>query len=302
MSKDPTKIAETRRFFDPWTRHTFLTYTVREYLESFESPYQKIEVFDAEDFGKVLALGGVTNVTERDESGYHEMLVHIPLLAHPCPKRVLIIGGGDGGALREVLKHPEVEEAWLVDIDAEVVRMARTYFPSLAASLDHPRAHVRIDDGLAFVANAAADGEQFDVILVDSTDPVDAAVELFTEAFYRNCATLLGERGILVPQSDSPIFYLDRVAGVVHSLQTCFQHVSLYWGQVTAYPGGVWAYSFASNALKPRTITPSPARTAALEPHLHYFNRHLFHAAFALPTYIQRALHSETLSGLAKPR
>ncbi len=286
-------MTEPKRYFDPWTKHTHLTFTVKQSYESFATPFQTIDVFEAEDFGTVLALGGVTNVTDRDESGYHEMLAHVPLLAHPNPKRVLIIGGGDGGTLREVLRHPEVERAVLVDIDGEVIRVARQYFPHLAVALDDPRAEVIVGDGLAYVEVAAAQGEHFDVILVDSTDPVDAAVELFTETFYRHCAKLLGEHGILVPQSDSPTFYLDRVTDVYRKLAGIFRNTSLYLGQVTAYPGGVWAYTAASQSVDVKLNTQRNDRIARLEPQLRYANGDFIQAAFALPTYVKRALAQE---------
>jgi spermidine synthase len=283
----------TQRYFDPWTKHTHLTYTVREVFENFDSPFQHIDVFEAEDFGTVLALGGVTNVTDRDESGYHEMLAHAPLLAHPHPKHVLIIGGGDGGTLREVLRHPEVERAVLCDIDGEVIRVSRQYFPQCAAALDDPRAEVVVGDGLAYVEQAAKDGRRFDVILVDSTDPVDAAVELFTETFYRHCAACLGDTGILVPQSDSPTFYLQRVTDVFRKLSGIFAHTSLYLGQVTAYPGGVWAYTAASQGIDVAHAVATAAqgpRMQRLEAFLRYANGPFLAAAFALPNYVRRAL------------
>ena len=272
------------RYFDPWTKNTFLTFTVTKFHESFETPFQKIEVFEALDYGMVLALGGVTNVTERDESGYHEMLTHMARFAHPSPKRVLIIGGGDGGTLREVLRHPEVEEAHLVDIDGEVSRDSRQYFPDVAAALDHPKARVIVDDGVAFVERAVANREQYDLILVDSTDPVDAAVDLFTEGFYRNCAALLGENGILVPQSDSPSFYLDRVARIHELLSSIYKHARLYLGQTLSYPGCVWAFTAASQVPVPE------ARVAALEPELRVFNAEIMRACIALPNYIKRRI------------
>ncbi|MSP90211.1 MAG: polyamine aminopropyltransferase [Myxococcales bacterium] len=283
----------TDRYFDPWTAATHLTYSVRQMYESFESPFQKIEVFEADDWGTVLALGGVTNVTDRDESAYHEMLAHVPLLAHPHPRRVLIIGGGDGGTLREVLRHPEVERAVLCDIDGEVIRVARQYFPQCAAALDDPRAEVVVGDGLAYVEQAARAGAAFDVILIDSTDPVDAAVELFTDAFYRHCAACLGPDGILVPQSDSPVFYAGRVADVYAKLAAIFGHVALYCGQVVAYPGGYWAYTAASQGVDVRAACAAAAggaRMLRLEPTLRYTNGAHMAAAFALPTYVQRAL------------
>jgi len=281
---------ENKRYVDPWTRATSLMYTVTHFHESFESEYQRIDVFEAEDWGTVLALGGVTNVTDRDESSYHEMLAHVPLLIHPEPRRVLIIGGGDGGTLREVLRHPEVEHATLVDIDGEVIRCARAYFPRLAEAFDHPKAEVIVGDGLAYVASAAERGESFDVILVDSTDPVDAAVELFTEAFYASCARLLGDTGILVPQSDSPTFCIDRVVSIQRTLDRVFKHARPYLGQTVAYPGGLWAYTMATNGVRPAPTEDAHARLARFAPELRYLNGDMFDAAFALPSYIHRAM------------
>ncbi|MBI5611404.1 MAG: polyamine aminopropyltransferase [Deltaproteobacteria bacterium] len=281
-------------YLDPWTRSTYLTFTVTKVHEIFETPFQTVDVFEAEDWGTVLALGGVTNVTDRDESGYHEMLAHPALLAHPNPKKVLIIGGGDGGTLREVLRHPEVEKCVMVDIDGEVIRVGRQYFPQVASALDDPRAEVIVGDGLAYVEEHAAAGDQFDVILIDSTDPVDAAVELFTEKFYRHCATLLGQTGILVPQSDSPTFYLDRVAGVYRMLSAIFANTRLYLGQVTAYPGGLWAYTAASQTIDVGTAqNPQSVRMQRLEGQLRYGNGDFFRGVFALPTYVRRALAGE---------
>ena len=286
------------RFDDPFTPSTHLSYTVTRYLESFESPYQRIDVFEAEDFGTVLALGGVTNVTDRDESAYHEMLAHVPLFAHPNPQRVLIIGGGDGGTLREVLRHPSVTSCVLVDIDAEVIRCARTYFPALSEAFDDSRAEVIVGDGLAYVRDAAAAEERFDVVLIDSTDPVDAAVELFTPAFYTDCATLTRGGGILVPQSDSPAFCIDRVRGIHEALGGIFAHVSAYVGQTMTYPGGLWAYIAASDTIDAATAPYDAARVEAMEPALRYFNEPLMRASFALPTYIRRGIRGEAPSAL----
>lgn len=281
------------RFDDPWTPKTFLSYTVTRVHESFESAYQKIDVFEAEDFGTVLCLGGVTNVTDRDESPYHELLAHVPLLAHPDPRRVLVVGGGDGGTLREVLRHPSVEEAVLVDIDAEVIRCAREYFPELSVSFDDPRADVIVGDGLAYVERAAAAGESFDVIVVDSTDPVDAAVELFTEGFYRSCATLLGQRGILVPQSDSPTFCMGRVVGIHRTLRDVFGQVTPYFGHCLTYPGASWAFMASTNGPAVGPGSAAPERWAPLEGELRYLNPEMYRAAFAQAEYVRRALAGE---------
>lgn len=277
------------KFHDPWTAQTTLTFTVTEFLEGFESEFQRIDVFETEEWGTVLALGGVTNVTDRDESPYHEMIAHIPLCAHPNPKRVLIIGGGDGGTLREVLRHPGVEQAVLVDIDGEVIRCAKRYFPELAAAMDSPRAEVIVGDGLAYVEEAAMNGEKFDVVLVDSTDPVDAAVELFTEHFYRSCAMLLGESGILVPQSDSPVFCIDRVKHIHDTLGGIFANVAPYLAQCVAYPGGYWCFIAATNG-PPVRPSVEPERLAPFLAQLRYLNAGVADACFALPQYVLHGL------------
>ena len=286
---------------DPWTPHTHLTYNVTRIHESFRSEFQQIDVFEAKDFGTVLCLGGVTNVTDRDESAYHEMIAHVPLMAHANPRRVLIIGGGDGGVLREVLRHPEVERAVLVDIDAEVIRVSRAHFPHLAAAMDDPRAEVIVGDGLAYVANAAKQGERFDVILIDSTDPVDAAVELFTEAFYRDCAKVAGDDGIVVPQSDSPVFYSGRTVEVQRNLARCFRFAQIYVGLMVAYPAGIWGYCLSSNGvdLNEAVQTIDEARFDALEPQLRFFNRGVYRWCAALPTFLQRKLDGQP--GLPEP-
>jgi spermidine synthase len=273
------------KFQDPWTSQTSLTFSVTEFLEGFESEFQRIDVFETEEWGTVLALGGVTNVTDRDESPYHEMLAHIPLCAHPEPKRVLIIGGGDGGTLREVLRHPGVEKAVLVDIDGEVIRCAKTYFPQMAAAMDSPRAEVIVGDGLAYVEQAAKNGEEFDVVLIDSTDPVDAAVELFTEHFYRSCAKLLGDHGILVPQSDSPVFCIDRVKQIHDTLDEIFETVAPYLAQCVAYPGGYWCFVAATNGPAARASL-RPERLEPFADRLRYLNAGVADACFALPQYV----------------
>lgn len=277
-------------YLDPWTKLTKIQLAVTDIYESFESEFQTIDVFETRDFGTVLALGGVTNVTDRDESSYHELLAHVPLFAHPNPKRVLVIGGGDGGTLREVLRHESVEEAVLVDIDGEVIRCARQYFPELSKSFDDPRATVIVGDGLAYVKEQQEAGAAFDVILVDSTDPVDAAVELFTRDFYESCAALLGDEGILVPQSDSPTFCLDRVAAIHRTLTDVFGHARLYLGQTVLYPGGYWAFVAASRGGDIAQRELPVDRMKAMEPQLRYFSAEFATGMFALPLYVRRAL------------
>lgn len=270
---------------DPLTQYTVMEHTVTQTYFSQETEFQQIDVFETAEFGTVLALGGVVNVSERDEVGYHEMLAHVPLMAHPNPRRVLIIGGGDGGTLREVVKHACVEEAVLVEIDAVVIEACKRYLPETAVGFEHPKARVIVGDGLAYVRDAAPGS--FDVILVDSTDPVDAGVVLFTEEFYRACHRALRADGILVPQSDSIVYYSDRVAGIAGTLRQIFSRVDFYTSSVPTYPGGLWSFAFASKGPHPH-MGIDAGRLEALEPACGYYNGALHRAAFALPTFLKR--------------
>lgn len=274
-------------FRDPLNRNTVTEHTVSEWLFSQETPYQQVDVFRTPEFGTVLALGGVINVSERDEIGYHEMLAHVPLFAHPNPRRVLIIGGGDGGTLREVVKHPQVEEAVMVEIDEVVVEQCKIHLPKVASAFDHPKAELIIGDGLAYV-NDAPDAS-FDVILVDSTDPVDAGVVLFTPEFYAACHRVLRADGILVPQSDSIVYQPARVAGVGKMLREQFERVDFYTSIVPTYPGSLWAFAFASKGPHPVEGLDSE-RVAALDAQLSYYHEDLHRAAFALPKYLRDQL------------
>jgi spermidine synthase len=272
-------------FRDPLTKHLVFEHTISQYLFSQETEFQQVDFFETPQFGTVLALGGVVNVTERDEAGYHEMLAHVPLFAHPNPRRVLIIGGGDGGTLREVVKHPELEKATMVEIDAVVVEKSKEFLPETACAFDHPKAELIIGDGLAYVREAETGS--FDVILVDSTDPVDAGVALFTPEFYAECHRVLRDQGILVPQSDSMIYYPERVAQIGRSLRELFSGVHFYTTHVPTYPGGLWSFAFASKGPDPLDGVDWD-RVARLEGGLNYYNAALHRASFALPTYLRR--------------
>ncbi|MDQ2694125.1 MAG: polyamine aminopropyltransferase, partial [Pseudomonadota bacterium] len=171
------------------------------------SPWQHVEVYATETFGNLLVIDGYIMLTERDNFLYHEMVAHPALFTHPAPRRVLIIGGGDCGTLREVLKHPEVQEATQVDIDEAVTRAAVQFFPALCAANADPRARLRFADGIQWVKDAPAG--RYDVIIVDSTDPVGPAEGLFGEAFFRDCQRALGADGLLAQQSESPLLDLD---------------------------------------------------------------------------------------------
>ena len=265
---------------DPVTKFVTVEHTITQWHFSQETEFQQVDVFESAEFGMTLALGGVVNVTERDEMGYHEMLAHVPLMAHPSPKRVLIIGGGDGGTLREVVRHEAVERVVMVEIDEVVVNVCKEYLPGCASAFGHERSELIIGDGLQYVKDAA-DGS-FDVILVDSTDPVDAAVELFTEDFYRECHRVLAPGGVLVPQSDSIFYYGDRVKKISASLREIYDSVDFYLTYVTTYPGTVWSFAFASKGTHPFGELHEE-RYAAMADELRYYSPELHRAAFVLP-------------------
>jgi len=235
-------MAQTFTERDPFSPITY-SYLMEEVLYQGRSQHQDILVFKSPFFGRVLVLDGVVQLTEWDEYYYHEMLAHVPLHAHPHPRRVLIIGGGDGGALREVLKHPGVEEVTLVEVDAQVVEVSRRFFPTLATGFADPRTRLIIAEGSAFLAGAPA---LFDVILVDSTDPVGLAANLFTQSFYQRAAQALTPEGMLTSQTESLHFHRDFVRQVQGRLAQVFPIVGLYAVPLATYAGNWWTFSIAS--------------------------------------------------------
>ncbi|MGH2348058.1 MAG: polyamine aminopropyltransferase [bacterium] len=225
---------------------------IDEILFDRRSAYQRVQIARSELFGRMLILDDAVQTTERDEFIYHEMLVHLPLVTHPGPRRVLIIGGGDGGALKEALKHPLVA-ATMVDIDGEVIAASRRYLPAISAgAFDHPRAHVRVEDGIAFVHTTA---EQFDCIAVDSTDPKGPGLALFSDEFFAGCARVLTDEGVLAVQSGSLLYQRSLGAQVVRALEALFPVVAPYWAPVPSYPGVLWGFTCASRRFDPRTLT-----------------------------------------------
>lgn len=263
--------------------HYGICLRIRETLYRKKSQYQFIEVLDTFSFGRLLVLDGAIMLTERDEFVYHEMLAHVPLCAHPEPRDVLIIGGGDGGTLREVLKHPSVRRVDLVEIDEEVVEASRKFFPGLSAGLDDPRAKVLIQDGIEFVKQRKG---EYDSILVDSTDPVGPAVGLFEEPFYRSLHQALRPDGVLSMQCGSPFFNGRFVGENQERLGATYPRVATYVAPIVTYPGGFWAFTFAGKKYGPlddgyaERFDQRELKTQYITPGVHQ-------AAFQLPRYIK---------------
>lgn len=260
---------------------------IKEKLHDEQTPFQRIEVYETEGFGTLMTIDGLVMLTDLDNFLYHEMMSHPALFTHPAPKRVLIIGGGDCGTLREVLRHPEVEGAWQVEIDERVTRAAEKYFPELCESNSDPRAHLHFEDGIKWVAEAA--DETYDVIIVDSTDPVGPAEGLFNEAFYHNVWRVLKPNGILVGQSESPLYHLDLIRSIHQALRRVgFADVVTMPFPQPVYPSGWWCATMAS---KDATVTNFREEAAANKPFkTRYYNAGIHRASLAAPELLREAL------------
>ena len=218
---------------------------LKEKIHDFQSPYQRVEVFQTTRFGKLMTLDGLVMVTERDEFVYHEMLVHPAMFTHADPKRVLIIGGGDCGTLREVLKHDSVQQVDMVELDQAVTEAAALHFPTLHAASFDPRARLYFQDGIAWVADA--EPGSYDVILIDSTDPVGPAQGLFSVDFYRDCQRALASGGVLAAQSESPLFHADLIRAMQRDLKAAgFADVATVDFPQCTYPSGWWSVTIGA--------------------------------------------------------
>lgn len=248
-------------------------------------------MFDSASHGRVLVLDGAIQVTEADEFIYQEMLAHVPLIAHGAPKRVLIVGAGDGGVLRRVLQHNTVEAAVMVEIDGEVVRVAREFMPAISGNAwNDPRATVIIGDGLAYVSSAPS--ASFDVIIVDSTDPVGVGEALFTEGFYADCARVLDSGGIIVNQAGVPFMQGEELLQTTKRRSSAFAYVTAYVAAVPTYVGGFMTLGFAANNQGLDTVCVAEltrrAEQAGISGRSDYWSPSVHVAAFALPPYIRR--------------
>lgn len=250
------------------------------------SPFQHVQVFQTPKYGKMMMIDGYAMTSEVDEFVYHEALAHIPALGHPAPRRALIIGGGDGGTARELIRHPEIERVVLVDIDPEVINAARQCLPELAKGLDHPKTEVRIEDAIRYVAECK---EPFDIICIDSTEPVGPGVGLISPEFYTNCKRLLTPNGILVSQTMAPLIQADDIRLNYKNLRQVFPLVASYGAPMVVYPGGYWSFAWASVSNAPMKYF-NRARAEALCQPLRWLNADLYPATFVLPTFMLRLI------------
>ena len=270
------------------TENMKISFRVRQQLFSQQSDFQHIQVLDSDEFGRVLVMDGFIMMTEKDEFIYHEMISHVPMAVHPAIRKILVIGGGDGGVLRELCRYPGVEEITLVEIDPMAVEVSRRFLPTVSVSFDDPRVTIVHEDGLRYVRRYQG---VFDLILVDSTDPFGPGESLFTREFYSNCRHALKEDGILVNQHEGPYFKNDaeEAAAIYKKTSALFPIAAVYQAHIPTYPAGHWLFGFMSNHYHPlRDLDPGRWESLGIE--TRYYNTDLHKGAFALPTYVRRLL------------
>lgn len=260
---------------------------IKEKLHSEQSPFQRIDIYDTTDWGRLMVIDGFTMVTARDNFLYHEMMSHPVLFTHDHPRRVAIIGGGDCGTLREVLKHVTVEQAIQIDIDERVTRSAEIHFPELCASNNDPRAELLFNDGIKWVKEAPA--ESLDVIIVDSTDPIGPGEALFTEAFYRAGYEALDSGGMLVQQSESPMLHMDILERMYRNLYAAgFDDVRTLFFPQPLYPSGWWSATVGRKGGKIEGFRETDVVNRKFE--TFYYNEEIHRGALAQPEFFKRAV------------
>jgi spermidine synthase len=256
-----------------------ITCKVKNTIHTEKTEYQEMALVETEQFGRMLVLDGTVQTTLEDEFVYHEMITHIPLFTHRNPKKALVIGGGDGGAIREIIKHPSIEKAVLVEIDRRVVEVCTEHLPEISCALSDSRVEVNITDGIKYVLEHK---NEFDVIMVDSTDPVGPAAGLFAVDFYRSIYESLTEDGVFVAQTESPFFHKDLIRGVFNDIKSLFPITRLYTCAIPTYPSGYWSFTMGSKKYDP--LETDVSKNAHVE--TKYYCPEIHKSVFALPKFV----------------
>lgn len=270
------------------TKNVELSIKVEKQLFHGQSEYQKIDIFESQEFGRFLSLDGVMRLTEKDEFIYHEMIIHVPMAVHPKIKKVLVIGAGDGGAIRELTRYKTIEHIDLVEIDEMVVSACKEYLQQTACSFDDVRLHIYYQDGLKFIRKYE---NEYDLIIVDSTDPFGPGEGLFTKEFYGNCLKAMKEDGIMVNQHESPFYEEDATAmkRAHKRIAETFPISKVYQAHIPTYPSGHWLFGFASKKYHPMNDLKAKEWNA-LGLKTKYYNTNLHKGAFYLPNYVEEML------------
>lgn len=265
--------------------NTAMTYKIKETLVRKQTKFQDLAILDTEAFGRMLVLDGIIQTTIKDEFIYHEMITHIPLFTHPNPQKVLVIGGGDGGVIREILKHPSVEKVILCEIDGDVIEECKKFLPEISCGLDNPRCEIFVGDGIKFVKEHK---NEFDIIIVDSTDPFSIAEGLFGGNFYKDIHEALTLNGIFIAQTETPFFLPDTVKKVFNDAKAVFKITKMFMAAIPTYPGGYWSFTIGSKTYDPTKVDI----TKIPEMDTRYYTPELHLAAFVLPKYIKTLIEA----------
>ena len=277
-------------FSEQHTPNVRFSLKVDKQLFSETGEFQRVDIFDSAEFGRVLVLDGRIMITERDEFIYHEMITHVPLCVNPDIRKVLLVGGGDGGSARELLKYDTIEKIDLVEIDETVVSACKKFIPQTAACLDNPRVEIFFADGLRFIRRK---NNEYDLIIIDYTDPFGVGEGLFTREFYGNCFNALNAGGIMINQHENPFYSQDAAAmqRAHKRIAASFPITRVYQIHIPTYPAGQWLFGFASKNFHP-TNAVNFARWNSLNLQTNYYNTKIHVGAFALPTYVIKALRA----------
>ncbi len=262
-----------------------LSLKVKETLLRRRTEFQEIAVLDTVQCGRMLVLDGMVQTTIADEYIYHEMIAHVPLRTHPDPRSVLVIGGGDGGVVREICRYPQVEKIKLVEIDAGVVEASRQFLPEISSALEDPRLEIIYQDGREYVSSR---NNEFDVIIVDSTEPVAIAEGLFGTPFYQGVFKALREGGILVAQTESPFYNGTLLQTTFRRIHSIFPQAFLYLASVPTYPSGLWSFTLGT-----KIVSPMEPAGDYLPTGLRYYSPEIHRSSFILPPFVQELLRCE---------
>jgi spermidine synthase len=257
-----------------------ITMKINKMLHTEQTDFQFLEMAETAEFGNMLYLDGMVMTSQVDEFVYHEMVAHPVLNTHPNPKHVLVVGGGDGGVIREILKHEKVEKAVLVEIDGKVIEYSKKYLPEIACGLDNPRVEVKVDDGFMHIIKSK---NMYDVIMVDSTEPVGPAAPLFERGFYQGIYEALKEDGMFVAQTDNPWFKADLIKKVSKDVKEIFPITRTYVANIPTYPSGLWTFTMGSKKYDPVAVKEEEIKDLPTK----YYSPELHHAAFKLPKFVK---------------
>lgn len=291
--KSIEKIKRTKNiWFTERNENIALSLKHNERLYNYKSEYQKIEIYQTEAFGRILVLDGNIVCAEEDEYVYHEMIAHVPVFAHRDAKKILVIGGGDGGTARELLRHKGIEQIDLVEIDEYVIKAAKEFFPDLASSLNEGRVNVKVADGVDFVKRC--ESEIYDIVIIDSDDPVGPGEGLFTENFYKEVYRILNANGIMITQSESPRFNQQIFKNVFQCYKKIFnkRNVFCYLMYLPSFPSGMWSFSFSSKGnISPfDNLQKEKIKAFCILNNLKYYSFDVHEASFVLPKFVQDML------------